>query len=207
VVVARAAVERLVADRGPGACESLARDLACAIDREWDAARSTGAAIACAAGCNFCCHQRVGILPHEAIALFRHLRTSMPMEEAAAIGQQIQENARRIDAMTAEEHRRANIACAFLRGGRCSAYALRPMACATYHSMSRDRCEQAYNRPWDMGTPRNARPVLRDLKLYSEALLEAVRSGLANAGLATGKGELHQLVGALIDDPGAAQLS
>jgi Fe-S-cluster containining protein len=200
---ARTAVERLAADPGPAACEALSRELLGVVEREWDAARSTGAPIACAPGCTFCCHQRVGVLPHEAIALFRHLRTGLPPDEAAAIEQQIRANADRIEALTADEHRSANIACAFLRAGRCSAYAVRPLACATYHSLSRERCEQAYQRPRDMGTPVNSRPVLRDLKLHSEALLETVQSGLATAGLATGKGELHQRLRALLEDPDA----
>lgn len=203
-VAGRNAAERFIVDPGPAACESLSRHLLGVLDRESDVARSTGAAIACAAGCTFCCHQRVGVLPHEAIAIVRYLRTNVAQEDAAAIERQVHRNASRIDAMTAEEHRRANIPCAFLRDGRCSVYAVRPLACASYHSMSRNRCEEAYNRPEDMGTPRNARPVLLDLKRYSEALLASVQAALEAAGIETATGELHQLLRALLEDPEAA---
>ncbi len=191
-------IEQLAADRTPAGCDALARHLLGAIDASFAAARATGAPIACAAGCTFCCHQRVGVFPHEAAALYRHLRTHQSPAEAAAIEQRILENAARIDALTADEHRRANIPCAFLQDGRCSAYAVRPQACAAYHSMSRLHCEYAYEHPDDMGTPKNARPVLLELKLYSAALLDATRAGIEATGLPAVQGELHQLLRDLI---------
>ena len=196
----REVFQQLAADRTPAGCDALARHLLEAIDARSAAARAAGAPIACAAGCTFCCHQRVGIFPHEAAALYRHLHTHQPPAEAAAIEQRILENARRADALTVDEHRRANLACAFLQDGRCSAYAVRPQACAAYHSMSRLHCEHAYEHPDDMGTPKNARPVLLELKLFSTALLDTTRAGIEAAGLPAAQGELHQLLRALIEE-------
>jgi Fe-S-cluster containining protein len=170
------------------------------LDARFAAARAEGAPIACVAGCNFCCHQRVGIFPFEAIALYRHLRTHQSPAQAAAISQRILDNARRIDALTADEHRRANLACAFLQDGRCSAYAVRPQACAAYHSTSRERCEHAFKHPDGMGTPENSRPVLLELQMYAATLRETTRARLESAGLPASQGELHQLLRALIED-------
>ncbi len=175
------------------------RQLLGTLDARFAAARADGAPIACAAGCTFCCHQRVGIFPFEAITLYGHLRTHPSAAEAAAIKQRIIDNAHRIDALTADEHRRANLACAFLQDGRCSVYAVRPLACAAYHSMSREHCEHAYAHPDDMGTPRNSRPVLLELQVHSTALRDATRAGLETASLPAVQGELHQLLRTLIE--------
>lgn len=177
----------------------LTRQLLSELDARSAAARADGAPIACTAGCTFCCHQRVGIFPFEAIALYRHLRTQQSPAEAAAIQQRILENARRIDAMTADEHRRANMACAFLQDGRCSAYVARPQACAAYHSTSRQHCEQAFAHPDDMGTPKNSRPVLLELQMHSAKLRDTTRARLEAAALPAVQGELHQLLRALIE--------
>jgi len=188
---------------GAGACETVCRRLVVVIEEEFATAQQTGANIACRSGCNFCCHQRVGVLPHEAIALFHYLRTRATPAEAAAIEQRIVDNARRIDAMTVREHYAANLPCAFLRDGRCSAYDVRPSACATYHSLSKERCEYSFNHPQDIGTPKNSRPALLDLQTFCDSLSEATRTGLTAAGLSNAKGELHQLLRTLLEDRGA----
>jgi Fe-S-cluster containining protein len=201
----QATAEQLGKSCGPRACEAVCRRQAAVIEAEFATLQEAGAAIACTPGCNFCCHQRVGVLPHEAIALLEYLRTRSSPAEAAAIERRILENARRIDGMTVREHYAANLQCAFLVDGRCSAYDVRPSACATYHSLSRDRCEYSYNHPDGIGTPKNARPVLLELQVFCDSLIEATQAGLKGAGLTNTKGELHQLLRALIQDPGAIE--
>ena len=188
--------------RSVDTCALISRRVARDIDGEVDALRAAGAALACEAGCAFCCHQRVGVFPHEAAALWTHLKIAMPPDLAAAIEERIAANARAIDAMTAEEHRAARMPCAFLVDGRCSAYEVRPSACASYHSLSRARCEYAFEHPEHAGTPRASRPALRDLRSFTSDLVAGVESGFAAAGVSTGKGELHHRVRAIAEDPG-----
>jgi len=135
----------------------------------------------------------------EAIALLEHLRTGCSPSDAAAIEARIRANARTIDAMTAAEHRAANLPCAFLVGERCSAYEVRPSVCASFHSLSVDRCRHAFEHPHDAGTPRNSRPVALELKAFADAILEATEAGLADAGIANTKSELHQRLRDLLD--------
>jgi Fe-S-cluster containining protein len=185
------------------ACASLCRRIDARLEAETEAARRDGVAIACVPGCAFCCHQRVGVLPHEAIALLEHLRTGCPPLDSAAIEARIRANARAIDGMTVAEHRAANLPCAFLVQGRCSAYEVRPSVCASFHSLREDRCRHAFEHPQDAGTPRNSRPVALELKAFADAVIEATEAGLAEAGWASAKGELHQRLRDLLNERGA----
>lgn len=205
---ATAAAERTAALVAGGAdaasCAECCSETSAALEAELARCAAEGAPAACAPGCAFCCHQRVSVFPHEALALLHALRAELPEHQQAAIGQRIRANAERIDGMTVERHYAANLACAFLVDGRCSVYRRRPSICASFHSMSRARCEQAFRQPEGMGTPRNSRPVLLEIQALADSIVEATRSALAAAGLEPAKLELHQALRVLLDDPGAA---
>src|SRR5262245_42103374 len=124
-------------------CASLCRRLNGVVDAKISALKEAGAPVACAPGCDYCCHLRVDVFAHEAVALLRHLRTRAWPQEAAQLEDRIRANAARIDGLTVAQHRSAGLACAFLRGGLCSAHDVRPSSCAAYHSLSRERCEHA----------------------------------------------------------------
>jgi Fe-S-cluster containining protein len=169
-----------------------------AIDDETEALRAAGAAVACAAGCDYCCHLRVDVFPHEAEALLHDLRKRASPADAAAIEQRVRTNAARVDGMSAAEHRSAGIACAFLQRGRCSAHDVRPSACAAYQSLSRERCERSFRDPAHIGTTRNARPALLELQVLGTALIEATQAACVAAGLPGEQVELHQGLRALL---------
>jgi Fe-S-cluster containining protein len=184
-------------------CATLCRRLNGVIDDKIVALKEGGAAVACAPGCDYCCHLRVDVFAHEAAALLHHLRMRVPAEEADLIERRIRANAARIDGLTVEQHRCAGIACAFLRNGLCSAHDVRPSACATYHSLSRERCEHAFRHPADIGTPRNARPALLELQVFGAAQIEATSAARKAAGLAGEQAELHQALRSLLDGDAA----
>jgi Fe-S-cluster containining protein len=179
-------------------CASLCRSLNGAIERETAAFTDDGESIACRPGCDYCCHLRVELFEHEATALLDYLRTRAAPAEAAAIERRILANAERVDSLTAEQHRSAGIPCAFLVDGRCAAHEVRPSSCAAYHSLSRERCEQSFHRPQDIGTARNSRPVLLELQVFGSALIEATQAGRKQAGLDGQQRELHQALRALL---------
>ena len=188
---------------GAASCAAVCRKVVAVLEAEFTAQRASGAKIACVAGCTFCCHQRVAVFAHEAVALLEHLRTRLPRSEAVAIERRIVANARTIDGWTPERHRAANLRCALLVEGRCAAYDVRPSACARYHSLSRARCEYSYEHPEDIGAPRNSRPALAALQELGCALDSSLEAALVDAGLPAAKGELHQTLRALLDDPTA----
>jgi len=181
-------------------CTALCRRLNAVVEEKIDALKRGGANVACAPGCDYCCHLRVDVFAHEAVALAAYLRTQLPAEDAAMIERKIRANAERVDALTVEQHRSAGIACAFLRGGLCAAHEVRPSACAAYHSLSRARCEHAFRHPQDIGTPRNARPALLELQRFGDAQIAATGAARREAGLSGGQTELHQALRALLED-------
>jgi len=180
-------------------CAALCRRLNGVIDDKIEALKRAGASVACAPGCDFCCHLRVDVFAHEASALLHHLRTHVAPERAARIEERIRANARRIDSLTVQQHRSAGIGCAFLEDGLCSAHASRPSACATYHSLSRERCEHSFSHPEQIGTARNARPALLELQVFGAAQIEATAAAREDAGVAGAPAELHQALRALLD--------
>jgi Fe-S-cluster containining protein len=188
----------LTQDRSAATCAALCRGLNGVIDGEIESLQAAGAGVACAPGCNFCCHLRVSVFQHEASALLHDLRTRMAPADAAVIEQRILANAQRVDTMTPEEHRTAGLACAFLIDGRCSAHDVRPSACAAYHSLSRERCERSFRDPAHIGTTRNARPALLELQVLGTALIEATQAACVAAGLPGEQVELHQGLRALL---------
>lgn len=151
--------------------------------------QSSGAHLACRAGCNFCCHLRVNVLPHEAIALFRYLQSRMP----AALAQQVRTRLRHNASTTPAAPR----PCAFLVAGECSAYEVRPSACAAYHSTRRERCEQSFRDP----TVPSGTIALQGLQAVAVDLEAGVDDGVRAQGLSNAALELHTAVAALLADP------
>jgi Fe-S-cluster containining protein len=192
-------VAALKESRGAEVSAALCRRLNGVIDDEIATRQAAGAAIACAPGCNFCCHLRVGVFPHEAVALLQQLRTHVSPSLAVAIEQRVLVNAQRVDGMTPQQHRTAGVACAFLVEGRCSVHDARPAACAAYHSLSRERCEHSFRHPGGIGTPTNARPALLELQVLGAALIEATQAAYNDAGVPGEQVELHQALRTLLE--------
>jgi hypothetical protein len=173
------------------ACVALVRRVDQLLEQAAQHLQQSGAALACRAGCNFCCHLRVLVLPHEAIALFRYLQSQMPPVKADRVRAKLREYTR---SAAVPEARRA---CAFLIDGECAAYAVRPNACAAYHSLSRPRCEQSFQEPLlPAGTV-----ALESLQVVAMALEDGVNSALQAQGLSHLPAELHTAVAALLADP------
>jgi len=156
------------------------------------------AGLACRMGCNFCCHLRVMILPHEAIALFRYMGSRMPASQAQAIRERIRANAEEIRKRTQEGRNPTGIPCAFLVDGKCSAYEARPAACSGYHSLSKARCQSAYE---SADHSADAIPMLNALRYVAATLDEGVEQALMAAGLNTERIELHTALAALMKNP------
>lgn len=144
--------------------------------------------IQCQAGCKFCCHLRVAAFPYEAAAIASYIDSELPQEQALELRKRVAEKAALISGMTVEQHFTTNIECAFLYEGKCSVYPVRPSSCAGYHSLSRERCEFAYNHPADLET---VKPDSEELKQFHAAIDEGIKQALMALEFDAEKGELH----------------
>jgi Fe-S-cluster containining protein len=184
------------------ACVTLAARIDKLVEEAVATFQAGEAVIACREGCNFCCHLRVMLFPHEAIALFRYLGSRMPKERAAIVRKRVLENAAHISRLTREGRAVTNLPCAFLVDGKCSAYEARPAACSGYHSLSREKCEASYENG---GSLPEGIPVLSALRYIAAALDDGMEQGLAAAELSATRVELNTAVAALIRNPALIQ--
>jgi Fe-S-cluster containining protein len=194
---AEAVRETLGASSDADACVALVARINALMDQALESFRGDG--LACREGCNFCCHLRVMVFPHEAIALFRYLDRHMPQEQADGIRARLSENAERRAKLSGAGQLVPAMRCAFLIDGRCSAYEVRPAACSAYHSLSKGRCEDGFHK--EPGAVHRI-PVLQALRYVAAALDEGMDKGLAVAGLNGMHIELHTALAALVRDPG-----
>jgi hypothetical protein len=180
-------------------CATLTARIDALVEQALDYFQKEDAGIPCRAGCSFCCHLRVMIYPHEAIALFRYLGSRMPQPQADRVRERLFANAAHISQGDDADGVRRQLPCAFLIDGMCSAYEVRPTACSGYHSLSRSSCEQSCNDP-EHSAP--GIPVLQALEYVRTALDEGMQQALAAAGLSGTRIELQTAVAALIRNPG-----
>ena len=147
-----------------------------------------GVTFACARGCSYCCHLRVEIRPHDAFVLAHHVATKLSAEERARVVARIDENRRRIAALTPAAHVRAGIACALLEDGACLAYDARPATCRKYYSLSVTVCRKAFE---DTSAPLFGDIEHEDVRLAGNAVALGYAKGLEDAGYDAALYELH----------------
>jgi hypothetical protein len=193
---AAAVLETLGRSSDVDACVALSRRIVSLMSDAFEYFRKERVGIGCQAGCNFCCHLRVMVYPYEAIALFRHLGTAMPAEVAQQVRERLRSNAARLRQAPAGTAPR--IACAFLLDGRCSAYEVRPSACAAYHSLSREACERDHEGAGDASS---GIPVSQALMHIDMGLTAGIERGLGSRHLRHTQVELQTSVAALLAQP------
>lgn len=106
--------------------------------------------VACRAGCDFCCHLRVMATPAEVFALLDFLDNHLDRASFDQFARRLAETDRRLRALPEKRLLTTNIACPALVNGACSGYAARPLNCRSYHSLSREACEDSFKHPEDL---------------------------------------------------------
>lgn len=155
-------------------------------------------AFACERGCNYCCHLRVEIRPHDAFVLAQHIQTKFNAGQRARAVERIEENLGRIALLSPEQHIRAGIPCALLEDGVCSAYEGRPATCRKYYSVSVDTCRNAFN---DTSAPLTGEIEDEQVRLAGNAVALGYAKGLEDAGYDSTLYELHYALHAALTDP------
>lgn len=153
-----------------------------------DTAARGNVQIACADGCSYCCHLRVEIRAHDAFVLAHHVRTKLDATQRARVLARLDENLRRITALSREQHVRGGVRCALLEGDRCSAYEARPATCRKYHSVSVITCRSAFDDP---SAPLRGELEHEQVRLAGNAVALGYAQGLEDAGYDSSLYELH----------------
>src|SRR5262245_51066447 len=140
--------------------------------------------LACAEGCAWCCHKRVGVAVPEVIRIADYLRAALTPAQMHEVLERIEQ--------TLEKRRQRALGpqpCPLLAEGRCVAYAVRPLTCRGFNSSDAGLCQSAIMENSGAVVPIYP-PQLRLMNL----VLDGMRAGLTETGL---KGELLELAGAL----------
>jgi Fe-S-cluster containining protein len=114
-----------------------------------EAALRKDSKIACAKNCSHCCYLRVVAYPHELVAIHNYIHHSLKLDVKQTILERLKSQAKIVENMSEQEHLTTNIVCPFLLNKQCVIYAVRPITCAGYHSLSEAACVRSYDNPTD----------------------------------------------------------
>ncbi|MEA9392647.1 YkgJ family cysteine cluster protein [Acerihabitans sp. TG2] len=133
---------------------------------------------ACKSGCIHCCYLRVDAYGFEVDSIIYHISTEMNSKTRGLVKEAIKQQYNLIKKLTIEQHHHINVQCPLLINEKCSAYPVRPVACASYHSMSENPCKRSYDNPYDtsIGIPQSHR--VESLKLQTHSFIQTeLKSG------------------------------
>lgn len=168
-------------------------------DRVWARARGpvdAVGAIACKAGCGWCCHQHVAILPAEALAVAKAI-------EGTDLAAKFDREAPSILGTTNMARKKARHPCPFLVDGSCAVYEVRPNRCRAIHSRDLGFCKARYELGRSPpGVPE--KPIPLEPVLMGDQVLKGMGQALAQAGLDVAPVELTHAIAALRRDPNLA---
>ncbi len=158
--------------------------------------------VACRAGCDFCCHLRVMATPAEVFALLDYLESTLDADALAAFRQRVQATDQALRELPADRVLKTNLPCPALVDGCCSGYAGRPLNCRSYHSLSREACEESFNHPEDL---ERGHPQLTGVAEVHAGGQAGFLAALEQSGLDQRQYELASALCEAIDDPAARQ--
>jgi len=121
--------------------------------------------VACRAGCDFCCHLRVMATPVEVFALLDFLKQQLDKDTLEQFVERVEATDAQLRALDEDVILKTNLPCPVLVDGRCSGYAGRPLNCRSYHSLSREACEESFEHPEDLD---RGHPQLRGVAAVHE---------------------------------------
>lgn len=156
--------------------------------------------LACEAGCDFCCHLRVMATAPEVFTLLDYLRSNLDDAAFAQFRERVEATDRRLRGLPADDVLRTNLPCPALVDGCCSGYAARPLNCRSYHSLSRDACEESFNHPEDLD---RGHPEIKALAQVHQGAQAGYVSALGRCGYDDRQYELVTALAEALSDPEA----
>ncbi len=151
--------------------------------------------MACAAGCAWCCYQRIGAAIPEIVRIADYMRREFTEAQLAATQERIRNHLdqRRI------QRRHLGIPCPLLVDNRCSVYSVRPLTCQGFNSSDSESCQRQATEKTRIDVPMYP-PQLR----LHTMVLDGLRAGTKEAGLFSDSLDLAAALEIAIGEPSAA---
>jgi Fe-S-cluster containining protein len=149
---------------------------------------------ACAAGCAWCCYQRIGAAVPEIIHIAEFIRREFQPEEIAALEERIHKSLeqRRV------QRGHIGIPCPLLVNNLCSVYPVRPLTCRGFNSSDPLTCERQARQKNRIDVPMYP-PQLR----LNTVVLDGMRAGTKEAGLFSDTLDLAAALAIALREPNA----
>lgn len=101
----------------------------------------------CRAGCDYCCHLRVGVSIPEALVIYDELMTQATPEGLEFMRQRVLKTAAKGNTLDESFWLKTRTPCPFLDDtGHCLIYILRPFSCRAYHSRDVKACRESFEK-------------------------------------------------------------
>jgi len=101
-----------------------------------------GAPVACKEGCDWCCYQLVRVSAPEVFRIARYIQSEVSAETRSEVTDRLHKLDKATRGLTVQGRTKIPKSCAFLKDGRCSIYAVRPLACAEFTSYEVKDCKR-----------------------------------------------------------------
>jgi len=196
IVAARRAEGVAAARAAIAALAGVARRIYAAAEAQafgTDEGARLAAAIACRAGCVYCCHHHVQTTLPEALA------AAMALETEPGRGARVATTAAQTAGMNSAARYAQHVPCPLLEDGRCSIYEARPLACRAHHSNDIDRCAEDFRRV-ALGEASRIE-YLALTQLIANAISAGIKRGLVDQNVQSDTVELSAAVAALRGTP------
>jgi Fe-S-cluster containining protein len=157
-------------------------------------------ALACTAGCAWCCHFSVDVRAAEVFRILDFVEESFSPDEKARVYAEVRANSAELRNLAESERVTRNVKCPFLRGGGCGIYPARPQTCRNYHATNVAGCQQSYEEPDNLDIDPDFAPGVYQV---GGAHVEAVSAAMGDAGYDVYAYELNCALDAALSEPGA----
>ena len=145
--------------------------------------------VACAKGCEWCCHQAVYANSYELHYLSEHIATKFTPEEISTLANKSFEKHAQTSILDERNIHKFKSPCPLLVQGSCSAYEARPMACRIYLSTKLETCTEFYKHPENESNY----PALLDFPLRAGRMMnEGFSAALKEAGVETSEFRMEE---------------
>jgi Fe-S-cluster containining protein len=195
----RRAGEILARAQSPQGVYAAVDDAVALADSIMRSGPTASAVLACGRGCAHCCHRPVGASAPTVLRIAAALRESYNESELAGALALVVTLDEKTHGVAWTLSARPPLPCAFLVGGACSIYAVRPFVCRAWNSADAEVCRQALTED----------SIEMRFDLFQRTTYAAVEAGLqaavGAAGLDGGQLELTAAVRVALEEPDACE--